>query len=146
MKLLILFLLPALARSHDLDARVTVYPHSVVVQAAYGGTEPAPHISVGIFSPADTQKEFQSGWTDARGVFAFVPNRSGEWLCVLDDQLGHRKEISISVTDDRVPAAGGPAHVPQPLPQKVLTGLSLLIGFTGLAAWYSSRRSRRSAR
>jgi hypothetical protein len=30
--------------------------------------------------------------------------------------------------------------------QKMLTGVSLLIGLTGLAAWYSSRRIRNAAR
>jgi nickel transport protein len=145
MRSLVFFLLPALAWCHDLDARVTVHPHSVVVEATYGGTESAPFISVAIFSPADSQKPFQSGWTDARGVFAFVPDRSGQWLCVLDDQLGHRKELGISVADGSIPAAGEPSRAPQPLAQKVLTGLSLLIGLTGVVAWFSARRARRPA-
>lgn len=143
---LLVLLLPSVAWPHDLDATVTVHPHSVVVAAAYGGSEPAPYISAGVFSPADPQREFQSGRTDARGVFAFVPDRPGVWQCILDDELGHRKELTITVDPDGARPEGTPAQAPVPMSHKMLTGVSLLIGLTGLAAWYSSRRMRNAAR
>ena len=52
-----------------------------------------------IYSPADTEEEFQTGRTDANGVFAFVPDTAGEWGFIVDDGMGHRKESTFLIPE-----------------------------------------------
>lgn len=141
------FLRPALAAvfvwplaAHDLEAKVELTSRAVILSAYYAGGGSAPFIQVSVFSPASGGKEFQSGRTDANGAFAFVADRPGEWRCILDDELGHRKELAIEVTPEgRGAKTSAPAATGIPV-ERMLTGVSLLAGLSGLLLWHKARR------
>ena len=82
---------------------------------------------------------------------AFVPDKQGNWKIIVDDGLGHRKEVNILILDDFFqtgePAtsqdeAGNNRNVLAeqiPLYLKVIVGLSLIICLTGVFYWIKAR-------
>jgi len=97
---------------------------------------------------------FQSGRADAAGRFAFVPDRAGDWHVVVDDELGHRREVVVPIADselsgrtevagDALEAAGeDPPPEPRalPVPLAVVVGLSVIFGATGYLYGVTARR------
>ena len=142
----LLALLACPLAAHDLEAKVELTPRAVILGAYYAGGGSAPFIQVSVFSPAGAGKEFQNGRTDASGGFAFVPDTPGDWRCILDDELGHRKELTIQVTPEGR-AANSPAPAAQAIPfERMITGISLLSGLTGLLLWHKARRMQGPSR
>jgi len=139
MKLLFLLLFPLLGFAHDLQVKWQKEGRAVIIQSAYAGSEASSYASVEIFDPSGSKTEFQNGRTDAKGFFSFVPDRMGTWKVIVDDEMGHRVETQIDLTDvsDVTLSASS-----QPLWQKTLTGLSVIFGFTGfLYGWKARRKS-----
>ncbi len=134
-------LLPATAAAHELEATVTLASPAVIIRAAYGGTEPVAFAKVKVFSPASGSAEFQTGLTDRRGTFAFVPEISGEWRVSLDDEEGHRREISVTVPSPfQSTATAAAATSASSRFERALLGLALMFGATGLLYGVKSRR------
>jgi nickel transport protein len=127
------------ASAHDLQVSFDRQNTIVIARAAYAGTEPCPYASVLVYAPGETKTEHQNGRTDAQGLFAFVPDRPGIWRFVIDDEMGHRKDMTVDVT-----AAGGPVTVSAQLPvwQKALTGAALILALTGFLYGWKARRAR----
>lgn len=126
--------------AHDLEARVTQTARVVVVRATYGGSQPVAFAKVQVFHPKQVGREYQTGLTDQRGYFSFVPESPGSWRVVIDDEEGHRKEIEVAVAETfasqpAVEASGGPARW-----ERALVGLALIFGATGILYGYKARR------
>lgn len=136
----ILFWAMAAAEAHELDVGVRMAPPAVVLLCTYGGTEPVPFAKVQIFSSADAKAEYQTGMTDKRGAFSFVPDAGGEWKVVIDDETGHRREVTVSVPaqfeagDARTVSSGGSRW------ERALLGVALIVGITGF--WYGWKARR----
>jgi nickel transport protein len=135
----IILTLPAVLAAHEMVVRVEPGPSAVVLRAAYGWDEPAGRADVEIFKPGDADSPYQTGSTDASGAFAFVPSEPGKWMVVVDDGYGHRAETSVEW-------ASGPVSSPAPQGggenwKNALTGVSLLIGLTGIWLWLQSRNA-----
>lgn len=139
MRLLALVLtLASTAMAHDLALRVEQAQPAVIVYATYGGSEPVTDADVSVFSPDNQQSPFQTGLTDVKGVFAFVPSESGEWLVVFDDGYGHRAERKIAV-DFQGDGAASTGSERSTLDKAVL-GVSMIFGLTGVFLWLQTRR------
>jgi len=126
--------------AHELEATVTMAAPAVVIRAAYGGSEPVPFAKVQVFTPAAPQQEFQTGRTDSRGYFSFVPERGGNWSIVLDDEEGHRNTITVAVPEPfeaRTSQArtAGPSRI-----ERAAQGIALLFGLTGFLYGFKARR------
>ncbi len=136
--------------AHDLDVEVRLHAPAVVLRAAYSGSAAVAYAAVRVFAPGTATVEFQSGYADAAGRFAFVPDREGDWRAVVDDEMGHRAERRISIGRDflagpgaagRAPSAGpGPDRRGLPQGQGALVGIALIIGLTGFLYGLRSRR------
>ena len=139
---LLALLLPGALAAHEMVVRVEPGPVAVVLRASYGGDDPAGRADVEIFRPGDEASPFQTGSTDAAGAFAFVPSQPGRWLAVVDDGYGHRTETAVEWT------GSGAVDVAQPSDggnwRDALTGVSLLVGLTGIWLWRQSRNSGQS--
>ena len=122
--------------AHDLSVGQRFEGEVVVLSAVYGGSEPAAFCQVSVRSPMKPDAEFQTGRTDARGQFAFVPNGPGNWRVVVDDEMGHRLELQVPWIGS---GEGAPGAAAQPTWEKALTGASLLLGLTGLWLWWRVR-------
>lgn len=134
---------PALA--HDVETKVEFAIPSVIVRSTYAGAEPVAFGQVLVYSPANRKTEFQNGRTDANGGFSFLPDRDGEWLFVLDDELGHRKEIKIPVAQSRLATGSNEAAGPQSTWQKMIVGLAIILGTTGMLLWWKARKMLRGS-
>ncbi|MCX6591561.1 MAG: hypothetical protein NTZ56_08560 [Acidobacteria bacterium] len=126
------------ASAHDLVLTAERTGAAIVVRAAYAGTEPCPFASTEIFSPAGPKAEHQNGRTDRTGRFAFLPDQPGNWRVVVDDELGHRVELTIPVNEAASLAVSGA----QPVWQKAITGAALILGLMG--GWYGWKMRARS--
>ncbi|MCW5963329.1 MAG: hypothetical protein KIT83_04760 [Bryobacterales bacterium] len=136
--------------AHDLQTKVRQQPPFVVVEATYDGEEAACFLAVRVLAPEERQPAadaFQTGRTDRDGRFVFLPNRPGLWKVSVDDEMGHRATQEVTVTNAPAPptspaeGTGGRTNS-----DKLLVGLSVLFGVTGLLmAWLSRRSNPRSA-
>ena len=133
------FFLAISASAHDLQVTFERQNSIIVARAAYAGTEPCSYASVLVYGPGETKTEHQNGRTDTQGLFAFVPDRPGIWRFVIDDDMGHRKDLTVDVT-----ATTGPVTVTAQLPpwQKALTGAAVILGLTGFLYGWKARRAR----
>lgn len=72
--------------------------HAMAFRFGYAGGDPMSYVEAKVFAPESPPNlEFQNGRTDARGVFAFVPDRPGPWRVEARDNLGHRGSIEVIV-------------------------------------------------
>ena len=125
--------------AHDLEVSVRSSQDVFVARASYAGKDPAAYCQVSIYAPKNSSREFQNGRTDVNGVFSFVPDHVGDWRMVVDDEMGHRKEVTVKVTESTAQSSQASSNS-QPLLQKLLTGFGVILGITGLAFWYATKR------
>jgi nickel transport protein len=130
-------LLPAGVSGHELELTVTLSAPAALARAAYGGTDPVAFAKVQVLTPDG--KEFQSGMTDRRGYFSFVPDVAGTWRLVVDDEEGHRGEMKVAVPDRFHDDQQAPVARSSRLERAAL-GLALIIGFTGFLYGFKARR------
>jgi nickel transport protein len=145
---LVLCLLPTMA--HDLQTIVRMEGRFVVLEASYEGEEEASFISVSVHAPnaGPNADAFQKGRTDLRGHFTFAPDRPGEWKITVDDEMGHRATQPVMVSDAALSgemsaaSSSSPAAVPggRSTSDKVIVGLSVLFGASGLLMAFLTRR------
>ena len=108
-----------------------IHEGAVAVQFSYSGGEPFSYCQVKVFGPGDDPDlEFQNGRTDARGVFAFVPDRTGTWRMVAWDESGHRSEVTYEQTASDKSAPVPTMNLQKNKVFKVLLGLSILANIT----------------
>ncbi len=130
---------PVAVLGHELDLRVRLVAPVVTVEAAYGGSEPLPYAKVSVYSPADANGEFQTGVTDRKGRFAFVPDRAGSWRVLVDDEEGHRGEVTV-VVPEKFEGAAAAVEEGGSRWERALLGLAILFGVTGV--WYGGKARR----
>ena len=131
----------ALAFAHGINVELNQHYPFIVVSSEYSEGSAVIHALVKIERTGADAKEFQSGRTDVRGCFIFKPDRAGEWMVIIDDEKGHRKEAAISLDEDFFyPVPQKQSEAPEivekkipfvPLYIKVLLGLGLIFGLTG---------------
>ncbi|MCG8632454.1 MAG: DUF4198 domain-containing protein [Desulfobacterales bacterium] len=113
---------------------------ALVVTVEYDDGEPAGYAGVKIYF-SDEKVPFQTGRTDRNGRFLFQPDRDGEWKAIVNDGMGHRAVVKADVAPDNFGASKGKGN---PLifskGQSVVTGLSLIFGICGLAAFYRGKK------
>jgi nickel transport protein len=152
--MLVLVSIAASVSAHGVNIAVRMEPPAVVVEAAYSGGEVLSNARFEIYAPDSETVSFQNGQTDANGMFAFLPDKSGQWKIVVDDGLGHRKTQDIDVNADFFQAenadgreiqtqdeAGDVESNSLPMAYKIVLGLCLIFGLTG--AFYGFKASRK---
>lgn len=73
-----------------------------VVEATFSDGTLASFAEVLVYAPGDRDVEFQNGRTDARGRFAFLPDRPGTWLVKVNAGMGHGFDMEIEVLPDQL--------------------------------------------
>ena len=151
-------------QAHKLEVSLTQQPPVVVVIAGFSGHHHG--LSGGdvfIYAPGEAEKAFQTGKTDGKGKFAFIPTKAGEWKVVVDDGTGHRSEKVIVLEEnffsgekaepeseelekieepqEEITENGSASSQAQvPLLWKVLVGVSLLFGIAGILYGVKARQ------
>ncbi|MFN7938940.1 MAG: hypothetical protein U0R19_36765 [Bryobacteraceae bacterium] len=129
----VLMMLVGRVWAHDIEGAVQMAAPAVIVKVAYAGSEPVAFAKVQVFAPGGGKAEFQTGMTDKRGNFSFVPDGAGEWRVVVDDEEGHRREVVITVPE-RFGTGVEVAQGQVSRFERALVGIALILGATGV--WY----------
>ena len=129
----IIFLFPFLVHAHGVKGKVDI--GGVVVSAEYDTGEPMSYAVVKISAPG-AKLTFQSGRTDRNGRFCFFPDMPGEWKVVVDDEMGHRLEVPITVnkamklkTDEQAGRSAGSSLSKY---ERALMGICIIFGISGV--------------
>jgi nickel transport protein len=133
--LMLLHASPAAAHGAVYEA---VEADTVALRFAYLLGDPMQAAQVRVFAPGQPSP-FQSGQTDARGRFAFIPDRPGTWAAEADDGRGHYVRAQVEVSGSQMQLATPDAVA---VSQRVLLGalvVSLLI-IAGLISLLLARR------
>jgi nickel transport protein len=78
----------------------------VAFEFYYSTGEVMSYMDVKVFSPEDEKYAYQSGRTDGKGRFAFVPDAPGVWIVDVRDDQGHRAEARIEIGTEAQNSAG----------------------------------------
>jgi nickel transport protein len=138
--LLCLFVLWGAGSAHAHALRGVETPGAMAVSFTYGDHEPAADTDVTVLAPGNDDPFFE-GFTDAHGVFAFKPTSPGNWRVVMDDGLGHRAVVHVSVDEQLNATVEQHTHT-----IGILSGLGWLFGVFGLWALWKNRRPPRRKR
>lgn len=115
----------------------------VGIEARYDNGEPISLAETKIFSPVSADETFQEGFTDINGRFIFYPDRSGNWKIFISDGMGHGVSTSIEVKDVKTMATGEAGNIPVPLYNKIITGISIILGITGILFFVATGKKQR---
>ncbi|MCC5898360.1 MAG: carboxypeptidase regulatory-like domain-containing protein [Phormidium sp. GEM2.Bin31] len=128
---------------------------TISVTATYDNGEPMANAQILIYSPDDAREPWMRGTTDDAGRYEFRPQaeESGNWTVTVR-QAGHGDMITINLDDSGTRADAstenssdsslfaGSADIS--LPQRLLTGGSIIWGCVGTALFFSRRRKSSS--
>ena len=97
--LLVLALWAGEAFAHGVGFRRSALP-AVALEFMYSTGEMMSYREARVFSPNDDKFAVQTGRTDEKGRFAFVPDVPGEWRVIVRDEEGHQCEARVEVSDE----------------------------------------------
>ena len=141
------FILPGLANAHALEGIVRENATVVVIAFSYSTGDPAKYVEANVFSPQNSDIEFQTGRTDMLGQVVFAPNVPGPWRVVVADTQGHKTEQLIQVEElAKGNLMAESLHDQQSGAStkfKVVLGLSLILNISLLALWLFMRKKTR---
>lgn len=140
--LTLLALLAIAATAHDMEAGIQLAAPAVIVKATYAGSQPVAFAKVQVFAPGAPTAEFQTGLTDKRGYFSFVPETAGDWRVIFDDEEGHRREVTVSVPQRFAEGAATTTTASVSRLERAMVGIALILGVTGI--WYGVKARKLS--
>jgi len=135
---------PALLYAHGVTSKIDT--GGIVVSAMYDTGEPMDYARVTVSAPGANLK-FQSGRTDRNGKFCFFPDVSGDWKVVVDDEMGHRLEVNVTVDKAMALRANhengnsGPSFLTRC--EKAVMGVSIIFGISGILFWWKGRKTKK---
>lgn len=137
----IFFLLPFFTHAHGVKGEVA--SGGIVVTAEYDTGEPMSYARAKILAPA-AKLTFQSGRTDRNGRFCFFPDIPGEWKVVVDDEMGHKLEVPVSVNEAKQlktdKKAEGLTNSPLSRYERAIMGICIIFGICGVFFWWRGKR------
>ena len=118
----------------EILAHGTGYRHSefqaVALEFMYSTGEAMSYREARVFSPNDEKFAYQTGRTDEKGRFSFVPDTPGKWRVIVRDEEGHQCTAEIDVTAEflSVKSDGTQQHDDWTLPQGMELFIRALLG------------------
>ena len=92
--------------SDEISAHGTGYRHSqfeaVALEFMYSTGEAMSYREAKVFSPNDEKFAYQSGRTDEKGRYSFVPDSPGAWRVIVRDEEGHQCTAEINITAENL--------------------------------------------
>lgn len=137
--------MPCLVYAHGVQG--SVENGGLVVTAQYDTGEAMSYAKVSISAPG-AKLSFQSGRTDRNGRFCFFPDTVGEWNVAVDDEMGHRLEVDIPVDEAiklETGSMAGKSKNSLAKYEKVLIGIGIIFGLSGLLFWRLGMRVRKKS-
>lgn len=138
----LIFFIIMFVGTNELLAHGVVYEISkeeaFIIKIAYDDGIPMNYAEVKVFSPGDQKIEYQNGRTDKNGRFVFFPDKAGKWKIEVNDGMGHGVITDVSIEEGLKLKEKTRGHLTRW--QKILFGLSLIIGITGILFYFSARQ------
>lgn len=134
------FFVPGSFYPHGVDILVVVGGSGV--EAKYDSGDPISHAEVTIYSPGNEDEPFQAGVTDRNGRFLFFPDMDGVWKVVINDGTGHGGTKFITIKDSSI-VQGPEVEMPIGKKTKILAGISVIFGLTGILFFVLAGRERK---
>jgi len=106
------------------------------IRIYYTDGTPMSFANYKIYSP--DEKIFAEGLTDKKGRILFMPDEKGKWRIEVDDGMGHGfiESFNIEKPGESVITHKGS----NPLYLRFITGISLIVGFTGIFFYIIARK------
>lgn len=101
--------LPSLLAAHGVAWRQAPSDRTCTIGFMYSDQTPMAYSEVKVYSPDNSELEYQNSRTDANGWFAFVPNVPGEWSFASNDGMGHLSSGKLEVVFESPAARAEPA-------------------------------------
>lgn len=124
------------ASAHRMYVDVMEIEPKIVIEAYYGDGTPVKNADVTVYLP--NEDVYLAGKTDSNGCFSFDPPANKEYIVVVVEQIGHRAEKTINLTeivseeDEGIPIYLG-----------LIIGVSILAA-VGLVSFRISKRSKKT--
>jgi len=103
------------------------------ISVRYANGRPIKNGLVSVYEPR-SHRVYLKGRTDNKGRFVFIPDKAGDWFITVNDRDGHGARIKISVNEKMKVSMYHHEHFN--LWQKILIGISIILGISGLYAYY----------
>ena len=87
---------------------------AVALEFIYSTGEAMSYREARVYSPSDEKFAYQSGRTDEKGRFAFVPDTPGKWRVIVRDEEGHQCTAEIDITPENLAGHDEPSAENQP--------------------------------
>jgi nickel transport protein len=134
-----LILLPATVFAHGVEIfDVTGQAGVRTLPFMYSTGEAMLFATVKVYPPSTPEATVQESMTDRDGYFSFVPFEDGPWRLTVEDGMGHKGEIVVTVagftTETATAARNATPAGKLPAPFAVVLGLSLILNV--FAFWY----------
>lgn len=137
-----LMMYPLVCMAHGVRGEIA--SGGIVVIAEYDTGEPMDYAKVDISAP-NSKLPFQSGRTDRNGRFCFFPDSKGNWKVVVDDEMGHRLEVKVTLDEDmklKTQQTGRFAGSSLTRYEKALMGICVIFGIFGcLLGWKGYKKA-----
>lgn len=88
--------------AHGVSYEMVETSPAVTFRSGFSSGEPIAYGEVLIYSPDDSEVEFQNGRTDKNGVFSFLPDRPGIWKIEVKGGLGHKLMFEVQVDAHKI--------------------------------------------
>lgn len=142
----LLLLACSLAMAHGVNYSL-LEGKAVAVSFSYSGGEPMSYVEAKVFGPGSSPDlEFQNGRTDARGIFAFVPDQPGKWWVEVEDNQGHKGvfQADFGQNDKVIMPLAHDNSGEGPLLLKVVLALSLMLNLALIIRQYGKKRETKA--
>jgi nickel transport protein len=116
------------ASAHGMNYTLLESSSAIAFQAQFSGGEPMSYSEVIIVDSEG--KDSQTGMTDKKGCFAFVPEKTGEWHVVVNGGMGHRLSFDLEAEAKIV----SPISATGPQWLHALVGVSLIFNLCFVVA------------
>jgi len=113
------------------------------IEAQYDSGYPVAKVEVKVFSPADSQVPFQKGYSDKNGRFMFKPDTEGDWTIIFNDGTGHGFKTKLHIDKSKKNSENPVHNEPVPLLYKILMGISIIFGLTGILLFFTSKKEEK---
>jgi len=124
------------AYSHGTKFTV-IQPKEIRIQAAFDTGEPMADAEVLLFPPNET-RESSSVHTDSNGVFTFIPDRPGVWVCQVRHKSGHGMRINSDINENlSLSSHSRISGVSQT--QKIIMAICVIWGMIGTALFFKNK-------
>ncbi len=118
------------ARAHGVSYELLESPKTITFKTVFSSGEPISYGEVLIYSPENSEVEYQNGRTDKLGQFSFLPDKNGKWKIEVNGGMGHKIIFDVVIADlsggNIIEVQNKPSPLKSSLYMRIALGISLI--------------------